>query len=597
MKKRLVVGLSILMLVFVGFSHQEVIAAGLNKTVTVKEKPQGSYISDGSYVQITKKNYQMWQNFNWKKRDNSTRFYGKTFKAKGHYKHRNGETYYSLYDYKGNWYGYLNSKATKKVKAQGNYISDGRYIKITKNNYDMWQNFGWKKKNKTTTVYGKTFKARGRYEHFNGSTYYSLYDNNGKWYGYLNAQATKGSKPEGSYISDGRRVEIISKNYDIWQNFNWKKRDTTKKYDRKILNARGRYEHFNGSTYYSLYDDKDKWIGYLNAKATRGAKEVIERRDVTVKVDQTGKKITETTGYVFISKTQPVLNVTREKSKTIHTYTVTESYRKVANKDIEKTVNVDQDGQLITEPISEYDLVSEGEVVKTIEKMSNGDTTTTYTKTNIYRSKDPIIKNILKNNDPRVMEVANQVGVNDTRVSIRQAEVLSRIELNNKVAEIFTDMVNQERRLYKKPMIQITNDEKAKKEIAMRAVEVMYQFSHTAPSNMKPDEQYWLERSPGEPEMGFGTENISEAYIVKSIENQLSDNLARDVAKGMFSQYIESERKSAHSDEPYSNENGHYRNIIMTDHSDIVVAVYLVDNSYSYHFSTAVATGTSFIEP
>ncbi|MFY8331255.1 hypothetical protein [Vagococcus carniphilus] len=519
MKKRFVVGLSILMLVFVGFSHQEVIAAGSNKTVTVKEKPQGSYISDGSYVQVTKKNYQMWQSFNWKKRDNSTRFYGKTFKAKGHYKHRNGETYYSLYDYKDNWYGYLNSKATKKIKAQGNYISDGRYVKITKNNYDMWQNFSWKRKNKTTTVYGKTFKARGRYEHFNRSTYYSLYDNNGKWY------------------------------------------------------------------------------GYLNAKATRGAKEVIERRDVTVKVDQTGKKITETTGYVFISKTQPVLTVTREKSKTIHTYTVTESYRKVANKDIEKTVNVDQDGQLITEPISEYDLVSEGEVVKTIEKISNGDTTTTYTKTNIYRSKDPIIKNILKNNDPRVMEVANQVGVNNTRVSIRQAEVLSRIELNNKVAEIFTDMVNQERRLYKKPMIQVTKDEKAKKEIAMRAVEVMYQFSHTAPSNMKPDEQYWLERSPGETEMRFGTENISEAYIVKSIESQSSDNLARDVAKGMFSQYIESERKSAHSDEPYSNENGHYRNIIMTDHSDIVVAVYLVDNSYSYHVSTAVATGTSFIEP
>lgn len=55
LEKRFVVGLSILMLVFVEFSYQEVITAGSNKTVTVKEKPQVSYIFDGSYVQITKK--------------------------------------------------------------------------------------------------------------------------------------------------------------------------------------------------------------------------------------------------------------------------------------------------------------------------------------------------------------------------------------------------------------------------------------------------------------------------------------------------------------------------------------------------------------
>ena len=32
--------------------------------------------------------------------------------------------------------------------------------------------------------------------------------------------------------------------------------------------ARGVYYHFNGSTYYSLYDEKGQWYGYLNKDAT-----------------------------------------------------------------------------------------------------------------------------------------------------------------------------------------------------------------------------------------------------------------------------------------------------------------------------------------
>ena len=38
-----------------------------------------------------------------------------------------------------------------KVEAsnQGPYIKDGSMVQVTKKNYDMWQNFGWKKKNNT----------------------------------------------------------------------------------------------------------------------------------------------------------------------------------------------------------------------------------------------------------------------------------------------------------------------------------------------------------------------------------------------------------------------------------------------------------------
>ncbi|MEG0256571.1 MAG: hypothetical protein RR669_13360, partial [Vagococcus sp.] len=186
---------------------------------------QGPYIKDGSIVQITKKNYDMWQNFNWQPKNNTSNVFNQTFEARGRYQHKNGQTYYSLFDSKGKWYGYLNSSATKKTTRQGNYIADGSYVKITKKNYDMWQNFSWQYKNNTSTIYGQTLQARGRYHHFNGATYYSLFDSKGKWYGYLNTSATQKTKPEGNYIADGRNVRITKKNYGIWQNFGWKKRN------------------------------------------------------------------------------------------------------------------------------------------------------------------------------------------------------------------------------------------------------------------------------------------------------------------------------------------------------------------------------------
>lgn len=233
-----------------------------------KKAPEGNYISDGSYVQIASKNYDIWSSFQWEKRSHSSNYYGLTLKAKGRYEHANGATYYSLYNRDNKWIGYINAKATKRVPAEGNYISDGSYVKLTNFNYNTWQSFNWQKKYSGSNLKGKIFKAKGRYEHFNGSTYYSLYDNTGKWYGYLSAAAVTKTKAEGDYISDGSYVNITKKNYDIWQNFGWKKKSSTNSYYGKTLRAKGRYEHHNGSIYYSLYDNKNRWLGYLNANAT-----------------------------------------------------------------------------------------------------------------------------------------------------------------------------------------------------------------------------------------------------------------------------------------------------------------------------------------
>ena len=235
------------------------------------KKPQGDYIKDGRHVTVTKNNYKVWSNFNWKQKTTTKALYQQTFEARGRYEHENGETYYSIYDGKGKWQGYLNAKATTEGKGkQGAYIKDGRYVTITSKNYNTWSNFNWKKRQDAKHLTGNTYQAKGRYNHVNGSTYYSLYDNNGKWQGYINAKSAKvGKGKQGAYMSYGKTVKIKKTGYNTWNNFNWSKRQSTNQLKGRSYVARGQYKHMNGSTYYSLFDNKGKWHGYVNANATK----------------------------------------------------------------------------------------------------------------------------------------------------------------------------------------------------------------------------------------------------------------------------------------------------------------------------------------
>ena len=233
---------------------------------------QGYYINDGRHVKVTKKGYSTWSDFNWKYRDSTDNLYNQTFLAKGRYQHTNGNTYFSLYDNQGKWYGYLNANATTILDGgQGSYINDGRYVSISNSNYSIWSNFNFNNEvMNTNEVYQKTYLAKGRYEHFNGHTYYSLYDGKDKWVGYLDAEATKTiDSKNGEYIPDGRYVTVTNKNYNTWSNFSWKYRESGEKVSQKTYLSKGRYENINGSTYLSLYDINGSWQGYINAVAAK----------------------------------------------------------------------------------------------------------------------------------------------------------------------------------------------------------------------------------------------------------------------------------------------------------------------------------------
>ena len=115
----------------------------------------------------------------------------KTYYAKGKYNHKNGHTYYSLYDSKDKWMGYIDKEAVNHTAVYGEYLSFNQYVTISSSDYNTWTNFDWKFRQSTKELKDQTFMARGEYRHFNGSTYYSLYDIDGKWHGYLNKNATR----------------------------------------------------------------------------------------------------------------------------------------------------------------------------------------------------------------------------------------------------------------------------------------------------------------------------------------------------------------------------------------------------------------------
>lgn len=259
----------------------------VDEKATIKVKNQvGFYQTYGNYVTVNVRNYDIWQNFNWKKRHKSFDYYGKSLQARGYYEHYNGNRYLSLYDSKGYWVGYINEKGTELSNGQvGFYQSFGKYVTIQKNNYDLWQNFNWRSRTRSSKYLGKTLQARGYYEHYNGSRYLSVYDNKGYWVGYINQTAVSIAKgAQGLYKSYGKYVTITKKNYNSWQNFDWKKKYSDVSLYQTTYLAQGEYQHYNGSRYLSLFDSRGKWHGYINANATSLAKSPKEKMNSVQKL-------------------------------------------------------------------------------------------------------------------------------------------------------------------------------------------------------------------------------------------------------------------------------------------------------------------------
>ncbi|MEG0293032.1 GH25 family lysozyme [Enterococcus sp.] len=151
------------------------------KSSTGQEGPAYSY---DEYVTLLS-NYSLWNNFNWEKKISSSEYQGRTVEAKAIYYHSSGERYLSIYDGQDNFLGYINQRGIKKVSsAQGDHQKYNKYVTIRSNKEPIYRNFNWTLQ-QTGNIGNETFQAKGVYHHFNGNRYFSIYDLNNKWIGYI----------------------------------------------------------------------------------------------------------------------------------------------------------------------------------------------------------------------------------------------------------------------------------------------------------------------------------------------------------------------------------------------------------------------------
>ncbi|WP_414841928.1 GH25 family lysozyme [Enterococcus saccharolyticus] len=226
-----------------------------------------------NYAMI-KKNVPLWQLDNQEVSSigNTQNLLNQTLKINSLRRDSNQTLYYLLETNTGDLLGYVKANDVEGTNnAYGEYKKYNKYVTIQSGNYDIWQNFNWQKRSHSANYQGQLLQARGYYDHFNGTRYLTLYDQAGKWVGYLDVAATKLSSNGGGgkYHAYNKYVTIQSGNYDIWQNFDWQKRSHSANYQGQLLQARGYYDHFNGTRYLTIYDKNGKWIGYINATATK----------------------------------------------------------------------------------------------------------------------------------------------------------------------------------------------------------------------------------------------------------------------------------------------------------------------------------------
>lgn len=226
---------------------------------------QGAYHSFNQYFTLTDDTQAIYTSFNWHERVDSAEYLKKTLLAKGVYHHLNGNDYYSIYDGKNNWIGYVPATSGKLYGSpSGQWYSENKYIKAT-GKYAAYSDFTKTVKNSASSLKDKQFKVTGVYYHFNGKTYYSIYDTSGKWFGYMDFRGGEEVPDQGAYHSFNQYVSIATKNMPIYSSFAWHVTGNTSTYEQKTFLAKGIYYHKNGKNYYSLYDHTGKWLGYVDA--------------------------------------------------------------------------------------------------------------------------------------------------------------------------------------------------------------------------------------------------------------------------------------------------------------------------------------------
>lgn len=235
--------------------------------------------SSKAYYTITNAHAPMYNNLDLTEiKQYTDKFYQNTYLAKKTYQIK-GKTYYSLYNNQNRWLGYVSEKDVRAGTdngPQGVYFKDQKYYSVKKNNIPILRNLQtMETKGTTKDIYQNTYLAKRYYNPFDGHRYYSLYDHEDHWLGYLPDTGVvqtpeDGASDFGTYFSVKKAAVVKKKDYKLWRDYHFKKYKgkTTDIYKKNVYVA-GQYHHFNGPVYYSIYNNanKDKWLGYVNKNA------------------------------------------------------------------------------------------------------------------------------------------------------------------------------------------------------------------------------------------------------------------------------------------------------------------------------------------
>ncbi|MGX7230257.1 hypothetical protein ACWOCJ_08815, partial [Enterococcus pseudoavium] len=232
------------------------------------QHPAGKKHLVNDYYSVIKKDQKVWKNINLEEMGTTTTINEKTFNVKEWYYHFDGSKYFALYDINEGFKGIVKESTIQKASNQGGiWHSTNQYVTITKSSGTIWNDFAFKSGNSIKSLYQRTYRATGYYNHFNGSKYLSIYDGNGKWQGYLNERdASVSGTPGGEWHGTNQYVTITKSSGTIWNDFGFKNGNSIKSLYQRTYRATGYYNHFNGSKYLSIYDNKGKWQGYLNER-------------------------------------------------------------------------------------------------------------------------------------------------------------------------------------------------------------------------------------------------------------------------------------------------------------------------------------------
>ncbi|MEE1523839.1 MAG: peptidoglycan-binding protein LysM, partial [Lacticaseibacillus paracasei] len=147
-------------------------------------------------------------------------------------------------------------------------------------------------------------------------------------------------------------------------------------------------------------------------------------KQVTINKDENGQVLTDLTGYKLLTSGTPVKTVeTLANGDTITTYTTTNIYHKIAHQVVNKTVNVDEAGNILTSTDGYTKVSSSDKSVDTTDPKT-GDITTTVTTTVVWK-KTETPTHVTANKTVNVDEAGNVLTSTDgyTQVSSSKKSV------------------------------------------------------------------------------------------------------------------------------------------------------------------------------